>query len=92
MDSAFDRMRRESMAHYGFGPEAMKNTKVCLRCGASAPASARLCGECGARLPRETLFDLYKEAHPYCGKCNTVVSDSAQFCPRCGEKISTDPV
>lgn len=87
MTEASARIRAESMQHYGFGPEAMKRIKVCGQCGASAEAAERYCKDCGSRLPEQTLFDLYKGSHPYCRICNTVIADSAHFCPKCGAKI-----
>ena len=79
--------RKEAMIHYGFGPDVMKQTKVCGHCGAGADAKQSFCKECGARLPNETLFDLYKKNHLFCTHCETVPPDSARFCPRCGRPL-----
>lgn len=88
MIDAHAHIRAENMRHYGFGPEAMKQVKVCGQCGGSNPAKERHCAECGARLSDETLFDLYKRMHPYCRACGTVVADSASYCPKCGTQIN----
>ncbi|MBQ4611007.1 MAG: zinc ribbon domain-containing protein [Clostridia bacterium] len=81
------RARAEGMRRYGFGPDAMCKIKVCNRCGAANDSSVHRCEECGAKLPRDTLFDLYKRSHPYCPLCDTVAADHARYCPRCGSEI-----
>lgn len=80
-------LRLEAMKRYGFGPEVMKETKVCRVCGATAGADEHVCVRCGAELPDETLFDLYKSQHQYCVKCGTVVADRSVFCPECGARL-----
>ena len=42
-----EQIRMESMKQYGFGPETMKQLKVCANCGAIVPAEKQICGECG---------------------------------------------
>ena len=81
------RTRAEGMRRYGFGPDAMRKTKVCNQCGAANDAYLHHCEECGTKLPRDTLFDLYKRSHPYCRLCDTVAADSARYCPNCGSEI-----
>lgn len=81
------RSRAENMRRYGFGPDAMRQIKVCGQCGAANDACLHRCVECGGRLPRDTLFDLYKRNHPYCRLCGTVAADSARYCPICGSEI-----
>ena len=71
----------------GFGPEVMKETKVCRVCRCTCEAAEKYCRECGAFLPRETLFDLYKSYHLYCPVCDTIVSSRARFCPACGRSL-----
>jgi len=80
-------VRLAAMKKFGFGPEVMKETKVCRVCGCSCSTRERYCGECGATLPRETLFDLYKARHLYCPACDTVVSSRVVFCPDCGKRL-----
>ena len=77
-------LRKANMKRFGFGPEVMKQTKVCPVCGATADADEVECFHCGAELPRETLFDLYKSQHQYCAHCGTVAADRSVFCPECG--------
>lgn len=86
---AHDHTRREGMRQYGFGPDVMKEIKVCVRCGAVSPASYYTCDECKAVLPHNTLFQVYKSRHPSCGSCETVVPDGSRYCPACGKKISS---
>ena len=87
MNDGYRMIHEETMAHYGFGPEAMKKLKVCVICGTSAEAEQHFCKSCGASLPDTTLFDLYKRNHRHCESCGTIVADSMQYCPRCGKKI-----
>ncbi len=83
-------MRLNYMAtarRFGFGPEVMKQTKVCRVCGCACEVDETYCFECGAFLPRETLFDLYKSYHPYCPDCGNIVPSRALFCPECGKRL-----
>ena len=80
-------LRKANMKRYGFGPEVMKQTKVCPLCGTTADADESECFRCGADLPGETLFDLYKSRHQYCDHCGTVVSNTSTFCPECGTQL-----
>ena len=80
-------IRSVAMKQLGFGPEVMKQTKVCPACGATADADESECFRCGADLPGETLFDLYKSRHQYCDHCGTVVSNTSTFCPECGTQL-----
>jgi len=85
-----ERIRQESMAQYGFGPEAMKKVKVCTKCGQPSPSGQQFCTECGYRLPEKTLYEVYKERHKCCPTCDTVLSDTMGYCPQCGTKIETE--
>ena len=80
-------IRQANMERYGFGPNVMKNIRICSECGTSAAVSERKCRECGAKLPRETLFQQYRKRHKYCAHCDTVVAEDVQFCPECGTRI-----
>lgn len=82
-----DRMRQENMDYFGFGPRAMRRIKVCAHCGAMSPSTQWFCRECGKRLPRNTLFQLYKEQHKSCPTCETVIASSYHYCPQCGTML-----
>ena len=77
----------ETATRFGFGPEVMKQRKVCRVCRITCEAREFICSECGATLPRETLFELYKSYHLYCLCCGTIVSSRAQYCPECGMSL-----
>lgn len=87
-----ERIRQESMEQYGFGPNAMKKVKVCTKCGQPSPNAQQFCTTCGDQLPDKTLYDIYKERHPCCPKCDTVLSDGMDYCPQCGTKIETGKI
>ena len=82
-----ENLRQSNMETYGYGPNAMRGIRICAECGAPSPAEKKVCGLCGTKLPRETLFQQYKKRHRCCPHCETVVADSAQFCPECGTRI-----
>lgn len=82
----YERVRRESMQHYGFGIEAMKDIKICSACGEMVSAVRVLC-ECGAPLPELTLYQEYVKRHRQCQGCETIVNQDAHFCPECGMKL-----
>ena len=79
--------RSAAMKQLGFGPEVMKQTKVCPACGTTAGADETECFRCGADLPQETLFDLYKSRHQSCAQCGTVVARTSTYCPECGAQL-----
>lgn len=79
-------LRRSAMRQYGFGTEEMKRTKVCAFCGARLSAEVKTCTECGRKVPKQTLFDLYKEHHACCRFCDTVLTENAHYCPQCGRR------
>lgn len=80
-------MKSENMKRFGFGYEAMKNIKICKKCGKPASAHRRFCKQCGTFLSGKTLFDCYKEHHKSCRHCNTIVSEQTEYCPKCGIKM-----
>ena len=80
-------LRYRNMEDYGFGPNVMKKTKVCARCGKMVRANAKTCPDCGEKLPRETLFDRYKRQHKCCPDCDTVLTPDSLYCPNCGKQI-----
>lgn len=73
--------------YFGFGPERMKEIKICLYCGAMLKDSDKVCFACGNNVPAKTLFDRYKETHAYCLNCNAILPNDAKYCPQCGKKI-----
>lgn len=79
--------KMQAMEYFGFGPEVMKKTRVCPKCGKPAESERIFCKECGCRLPKETLYDLYKERHKICSNCKTVLGKEMEYCPQCGMKI-----
>jgi len=79
-------IRFRNLEQFGFGPNVMKKTKVCTKCGQIAKTGTILCRTCGAFLPRETLYDRYKRRHTCCIWCGTVLTDDAKYCPQCGKK------
>lgn len=79
-------LRRFTMERYGFGTEEMKRTKVCAFCGAKSGADDKSCTQCGKELPKQTLFEVYKNHHVCCKYCDTVLAENAYFCPQCGRK------
>ena len=80
-------IRLENMRQCGFGVEAMKEVKVCAKCGNPSPSSATYCTECESRLSNKTLYEIYKERHIVCPSCDTVVASNSNYCPQCGVKI-----
>lgn len=79
--------KMDFLKHYGFGPDVMKQIKVCPRCGAKAKSSQHFCIECGVELPAGTLYDAYKQSQRVCSVCNAVVSQNADYCPACGARL-----
>ena len=80
-------LKLRQLEAYGFGPNVMKKTKVCRKCGKLIQRHALFCYGCGAWLPRETLFDLYSRRHKTCTFCRTILTVDAKYCPHCGERI-----
>ena len=80
-------IRKESMELYGFGPEVMKQTRVCPRCGTATTAHGANCSVCGAKLPGETLYDEYLRRHLQCPYCHAVLKSLSNYCPKCGKKL-----
>ena len=80
-------LRYKNMEDFGYGPNVMKKTKVCARCGKMVKAKTVACPECGERLSGETLFDRYKRRHQCCPKCDTVLAPGSRYCPNCGKQV-----
>ncbi|MBE6710781.1 MAG: zinc ribbon domain-containing protein [Clostridia bacterium] len=87
-------MTRESrfrnLEQFGFGPNVMKKTKICAKCGQIAKTGTFFCRRCGAFLPRETLYDRYRRQHACCTGCGTVLTKDAKYCPHCGMRTRLD--
>ena len=81
------KMRFRNLERFGFGPNVMKKTKICVRCGQIVKTRGCACPECGERLPGETLFDRYKRGHRSCPDCDTVLTADARYCPHCGKPV-----
>lgn len=47
-------LRFKAMEEFGFGPNVMKNTKVCSQCGQAVNADTAYCSGCGAKLRQMT--------------------------------------
>lgn len=82
-----NKVRRDSLSHYGFGIEEMKRFKVCPTCNSLETSDHSKCKNCASILLNETLYDLYASLHKHCGKCDSVVSEHMRYCPLCGTKI-----
>ena len=89
MTEKLEMLRLENMKQCGFGVEAMKEVKVCEKCGNPSPVQEVYCRECGSKLPDKTLYDIYKERHTVCPACDTVVASDSDYCPQCGTKLET---
>ena len=83
-----DKIRKEGMDYYGFGPQAMKKIKVCKHCGTVNTSTRHFCTACNAPLSTKTLYDEYLEKHLHCPYCLTVLDDPVNYCPQCGKKLS----
>ena len=90
MKDHLDDDRRASMEKYGFGPTAMRQTRVCPVCRRATTSSGTHCPACGAALPEETLYDCYRRQHPCCPRCGAVLGTVSDFCPHCGARLTKD--
>lgn len=71
---------------FGFGPYAMKKSRVCSGCGHITNTEEKECPICGTTLAGQTLYDQYKQMHSSCPVCDTVLTEGAKYCPHCGAK------
>lgn len=83
-------IRFKNLEQFGFGPNVMKKTKICTKCGQIAKSGSILCRNCGAFLPRETLYDSYRRKHKCCTGCGTILTEDSKYCPHCGIKTPID--
>ena len=79
--------RYRKMEQFGYGPNVMKKSKVCPRCGKVADVSFLQCPDCGENLSDETLFDYYRRQHASCPDCDTILAPDSRYCPNCGKKL-----
>ncbi len=84
-------LRRVVLLEYGFGPETLRERKVCPACGKANDAQSATCTDCGGALPRKTLYDLYRARHRCCPGCGVAVTDVAVYCPECGTRLPRAP-
>ena len=82
-----EQIRLESMRHYGFGTEAMKQIKICTHCRTPHDTKDEFCRECGNPLPKTTFCDTYKSRHKSFSRCGIVVQDNIDYCPQCGMRL-----
>jgi len=59
----------------------------CSSCGGARQEGARQCGYCGADF---TLHE--RDLHTVCPGCFARVSDTARYCPQCGDMLSAESV
>ncbi len=76
----------QNLEQFGFGPNVMKQIKICPKCGQIAKKYSVFCRSCGAFLTRKTLYDDYRRKHRCCTECGTVLTADARFCPHCGRE------
>ena len=79
--------RKNTLLQFGFGVEVMKTTTVCTNCKSMGSVTDELCSKCGSKLPGATLYDYYRAQHSCCSKCGTVLSESMDYCTKCGIPI-----
>jgi len=83
----FEESKFSELEAYGFGPNVMKKTRICSKCGRITDTIGDRCPHCGDQLRHFTLFDWYKKMHASCVICGTILSDDSIYCPHCGNKI-----
>ena len=92
MMTSTEEARYSNLETFGFGPNVMKKTKVCSKCGLMMKAEVKICPECGKPMTEKTLFDQYKGRHDCCPECDTVLSFDSMYCPNCGKQILRDKI
>ena len=88
--SPTEQLRYRNMEDFGYGPNVMKKTKVCPKCGRMVNSRFHKCPDCDERVLSETLFDRYKKQHLSCPYCDTVLAPDSLYCPNCGKKIEQE--
>lgn len=54
-----EELRYKNMESFGFGPNIMRKTKVCTKCGQMVKRRMKNCPACSEKLPMESLLDSY---------------------------------
>ena len=80
-------IRRDSLYRFGFGVDSMMTFTVCASCHSLEARHKIFCSKCRARLPRTSLYDLYRSCHKACPKCGAVLSSRMNHCPHCGVRV-----
>lgn len=78
-------LKNDQLARYGFGPEAMRKTRVCPCCDKLVTDGGKICPACGRALPELSLLTWYEQQHPQCIHCGTILREGSRYCPRCGK-------
>ena len=86
------KVRFKNLEQFGFGPNVMRKTKICIKCNQIVGFPAKICPQCGEKMPKETLFDRYKRKHISCPDCDTVLAADSKFCPNCGKAVMKNAV
>ena len=76
--------KKSILSHFGFGIGAMKKLVVCRKCNSLETNNKLFCDRCNERLPKSSLYDIYKSKHAVCPICGTVLSKQMDYCPQCG--------
>lgn len=77
-------LKNSQLARYGFGPEAMRKTKLCPNCDTLVTNGAKTCPACGQTLPKLSLLTWYEQQHCRCTHCGTVLRGNPLYYPHCG--------
>jgi len=80
-------IRKASLNLFGFGVDSMRRFTVCSSCHALERSHKMFCSKCKTRLPKTSLYDLYKSCHKTCPKCGSVLSENMNHCPKCGIRV-----
>lgn len=80
-------IRKNALSRFGFGTSAMKGLVVCENCNSLESSGRTYCSKCDSKLPKTSLYSLYKSQHTCCSNCGTVLSVNMYYCPHCGIKV-----
>ena len=79
--------RKNVLLQFGFGADVMKTTTVCTNCKSMENVNSMFCSKCKSKLPAVNLYDYYRAQHRCCADCGSVLSESMDYCPKCGIAI-----
>ena len=82
-----EKAKFNNLEDFGFGPNVMKKTKICLKCGHITDSVSKKCPSCGEEMPDKTLYDKYKEIHICCPVCDKVLREGSLYCQYCGKEL-----